>query len=129
MPDILDELDPHVRKQLDLASLDRAVYLCNLANFVYAIFRPDDAGDLLIAVDDDDDEMDPTPTRSAKGNKGARDVEKAEMKKISRRNAIMFRAWKMFWLLVVPKEQRVNELPLQLWLDFATQVSFVLLFT
>ena len=110
LTDIISSLHLRVQSSLNPASLARAVSLSNLATFVWTVLQPDKAGDLL----EDGDDV-------PEVGKGKRRL--IGEKRVVRRNRMLLLAWKRFWLVVVPKEKRSNEMVLQLWLDFATQVA------
>ncbi|EIW67227.1 hypothetical protein TREMEDRAFT_64473 [Tremella mesenterica DSM 1558] len=119
LKDLMESFHPHVRSTFDFASLARSVGLSSLATFVYVILVPDEAGDLLLDIEDDDGA---SQASGGKGKAKARELDQDLRARVRRRNRIMWLAWKKFWLVVVPATQRDSESALRLWLDFATQI-------
>lgn len=103
---------------MDDELLDQVVTRCNLATFVYTIMRPDEAGDL---VRPDDEDIIPSKA-SKKGKERAHDRSINDLQDIDKRNAMLRKAWKRFWLVAKPPTELVNATYIELWLNFASQV-------
>lgn len=103
---------------MDDELLDQVVTRCNLATFVYTIMRPDEAGDL---VRPDDEDIIPLKA-SKKGKERAHDRSFNDLQDIDKRNAMLRKAWKRFWLVAKPPTEPVNATYIELWLNFASQV-------
>jgi hypothetical protein len=127
--DVLEDLNNQVRTRTDAAVLARALDISNLASFLYTILQPDEAARSLGAslLDlEDDEEVEVTRTEKGKMKMDDGDRLSEVKRNVRARNRLLNLAWKRFWLIVVGRERRESEEALNLWLDFATQVSLVI---
>lgn len=109
--ELMKSLDPFTRTTVARGDMDRAIWLANLATFVWAITYPDLAASL---VDDEEAQDD-------KGKGKAKQIASSCPKdKIRRRNGVLIDAWKKFWLALGRTSVGTA---LSLWLDLATLVG------
>lgn len=104
--EVADVLHPRHLKNISLEDVTYSLRLSNIASFLRVISEPDAAVDLL---------------NDGGASGGRADVSAANH--VKRRNEILVMAWKTFWDAVVPPSLRTSHDALDLWLDFATQVS------
>jgi hypothetical protein len=108
--DVIASIPRSTRHSVDPSILERALRLLNLSTLVWAIIRPDDAAAFLSGLGSDEESDDPGSQTS---------IQKASVRK---RNALLFMAWKKFWLIVAPREMLIEESTMELWLEFGTQI-------
>jgi hypothetical protein len=128
--DLLDAIHPNVRTAIHHAALERAMALSNLATFVWVILRPDECWSL---IDEVAEEVDERPSKrssraTAKGKERAMadqlDAEQEQLRaRVRRRNEILRKAWKNWWMVVVPREKRSQVMARLMWLEMLTQVK------
>jgi hypothetical protein len=128
MVDLVEALDPDVQSRVDHTVISRFMALSNLTTFVWIVLHPDECWDLVPALPDDTEQGGATSrTRRSKAKRPAReeseDEELQELRgRVRRRNDVLRRAWKEWWLVVVPKENRSSKEGIRLWLELLTQV-------
>lgn len=125
----MDALAPAMKTSENLTLLGSALQTSNLATWLYAVLQPDAAGELLMAglESEGDNLLSVAADRKGKGRQSLveEDMEATE-RRVRLRNDLLVMAWKRFWFVVVPKEDRESEGALTLWLDFASFVSLPL---
>lgn len=100
--EILMELPPGIRHDIDIEEITDALDRFTLATFVWVAFRPDQAGKLW----------------KGKGKDGDNDSMRTT---VHHRNGVLYLAWKVFWA-ILPTDIAGNETALVQWLDLATIV-------
>ncbi|KAL1411821.1 hypothetical protein Q8F55_002788 [Vanrija albida] len=112
--ELMKSLDPFTRTTVARGDMDRAIFLANLATFVWTISVPDFAASLA-----DDDKA-----QNAKGKSKSKAASLASAQDVvRRRNAVLVKAWTKFWSALGRQEAGVDDSALSLWLDLATQVG------
>jgi hypothetical protein len=120
--DIRDVLQPLRRRQFDTRPLEKANHLCNLATFIYIILDPDQATELLNSNVPRFDASQASSRSSRNKGKG-RDRDPGSLRQhVQMRNRLLLMAWKVFWTVVVPLNQRGSQRAMEVWLNFSTQV-------
>ncbi|WOO80802.1 uncharacterized protein LOC62_03G004331 [Vanrija pseudolonga] len=108
--ELMKSLDPFTRTTVARGDMDRAIWLTNLATFVWTITYPDLAASLADAEE-------------AQGDKGKGKAKAIALlspeDKIRRRNGVLIDAWKKFWLAMGDTSV---DAALSLWLDLATLI-------
>jgi hypothetical protein len=128
MVDLVEALDPDVQSRVDHTVISRFMALSNLTTFVWIVLHPDECWDLVPAFPDDTEQRGSTSrTRRTRGKRPVQeeseDEELQELRgRIRRRNDVLRRAWKEWWLVVNPKENRSSKEGIRLWLELLTQV-------
>lgn len=105
---VITSLHDRIQGQIRPGLLLRAVSLSNLATFAWVISDPDRAADLLM------------------GPETNYDPKAGLANHVQQRYRIMLMAWKKFWTVIVPPEQKTGEAgeeAMKLWLALGTQVS------
>lgn len=127
---ILDSMDTEVAARLPLEQFQSVIATSNLVTFVWMVLHPDEAGDFLPP-----DEAEPKrKSRKSKRRAMSTDDETDDgdedwagmARRVGRRNRMLMLAWKRFWMVVVPYDKRADPTAMELWLDFATFVSYLL---
>jgi hypothetical protein len=109
----------------NIAMLGSALQMSNLAMWLYSIVQPDVAGEMLSAgLDSEGDNL--LSVAADRKGKGRSSQVEADMDMVARRvrlrNELLVLAWKRFWFVVVPKENREDESAMTLWLDLGSFV-------